>query len=89
MEMQLLKEKREENKAKALLDEAYYSYGETNEEEYQVPRKRPRTRGLKRALLLERKKEAELANELTLNEKFAIMINENRENWFERVNEHL
>ena len=50
VEMQLLKEKREENKAKVLLDEAYDRYGEPNEEEDKVPRKRPRTRGLKRAL---------------------------------------
>ena len=31
MEIQLLKEKREENTPKALLDEAYERYGETNE----------------------------------------------------------
>ena len=40
---------------------------------------RPRARGLKRALELEKHKEAELANELTLNEHLAIMINENKE----------
>ena len=33
IEIQLLKEKREEKKAKALLDEAYERYGETNEAE--------------------------------------------------------
>ena len=37
----------------------------------------------------ERKREPELANELTLNEKFAKMVNENREYWLERVNGHL
>ena len=62
-----------------MLDEAYERYGETNEEEEKVPRKRTRTRGLKRALELERKKEVELANELNMNEQFAIMVNENRE----------
>ena len=54
-----------------------------------MPRKRPRTRGLKRALELEKQKEAELANQLTLNEHFAKMINENREHWIERVNNDL
>ena len=44
-----------------------------------MPRKRPSTRALKRALELERKKEVELANELTLNEQFAIIVNENQE----------
>ena len=52
-------------------------------------RKSPRTRGLKRALKLEEQKEVKLANQLTLNEQFAKMINENREHWLERVNNHL
>jgi len=38
---------------------------------------------------LEKQKEAELANELTLNEKFAKMVNENWEHWLERVKNHL
>jgi len=54
-----------------------------------VPRRRPRTRGLKRALELEKQREAELANQLTLNEKFAKMVNENWEHCLERVNTHL
>ena len=66
MEIQLIKAKREGKKSKALLDEAYGEYGEQQEE--QVPRRRPRTRGLKRALELEKQKEVELANQLTLNE---------------------
>ena len=48
--LSFLKPKREENKAKALLDEAYERYGETNEAEEQVPRRRPRTRGMKLSL---------------------------------------
>jgi len=87
MEIKLIKGKREEMKAKALLDEASDRYGEFEEE--QEPRKRPRTRGLKRALELEKQKEAELANELTWNEKFSILINENREHWIDKVNQHL
>ena len=89
MAIHLLKEKREEKKAKALLDEAYERYGETNEVDEQVPRIRPRTRGLKRALELERQKDVELANKLTLNEQFAIIFNENWEQCLDRYNQHL
>ena len=77
MEIQRIKEKREAEKEKALIDEAYGKYGEHLDE--QVPRRRPRTRGLKRALELEKQKETEPVNELTLNEQFSKMINENRE----------
>jgi len=87
MEIQHIKVKREVEKAKALLDEAYGEYSDQLEE--QVPRRRPRTRGLKRALELKKQKEVELANELTLNEKFTKMINENWEHWLERVKNHL
>lgn len=87
MEIQLIKAKREAEKTKILLDEAYGEYGEQLDE--QVPRKRPQTRGLKRALKLEEQKEAELANHLTLNEQFSKMMNENQEYWLERVNSHL
>ena len=52
-------------------------------------RRRPRTRGLKRDLEVEREKEAQLSNQLTLNEKFGIMMNENQEYWLERANTHL
>ena len=72
-----------------MLDEAYERYGETNEAEEQVPRRSPRTRGLKIDLELERQKEVELANELTFNDQFAIMVNENREHWLDRGNQHL
>ena len=72
-----------------MLDEAYERYGEKNEAKEQVPRRRPRTRGLKRALELERKSEVELANELTLNKKISIIVNDNREKWLDRANHHL
>lgn len=45
-------------KPKFKLDEAYGDYGELKDEQGQ--RKRPRTRGLKKALELERQNEAEL-----------------------------
>jgi len=75
MGIQLIKANREAEKAKALLDEEYEKYGEKLDE--QVPRRRPRIRGLKRSLELKEQRAAELANELTLNEKFSKMVNEN------------
>lgn len=80
---------REAEKAKFMLDETLEKYGLLDEKEEQVPRKIPRTRGIKRALALERQMEAELADHLTLNEQLAIVINENRETWIDRVNQHL
>ena len=34
-------------------------------------------------------KEIELAYDLTLNEQFAVVINEYQEKWFDRANQHL
>lgn len=45
MEVQLIKAKSETEKIKVQLEEAYGDYGEPMEEE--IPRRRPRTRGLK------------------------------------------
>ena len=59
------------------------------ETEKQVPRRRPRTRGLKRALELEWQKERELVDELTLNEQFAVVINANQEKLLDRDNQNL
>lgn len=87
MEIKLIKAEREAMKVKALLEEAYDRYGEPEEEK--ETRKMPRTRGLKRALELENNKEIELANELTLNEKFAILVNENQEHWTNKIIQHL
>jgi len=44
---------------------------------------------LKKALELERQKEAELEENLTLNEKLVKDIAENKESWLETVNTHL
>ena len=88
-EVKLIKAQREAEKAKFFLEETLETYGETNEAEDKVPRIRPRTGGMKRALEIERKKEPEIINEITWNEKFSIVINENLENQFESINEHL
>lgn len=53
-----IRAKGEVKKAKFQLDEAYGDYGELDDEQGQ--RKIPRTRGLKRALELERQKKVEL-----------------------------
>ena len=61
-EVKCIKAQREAEKAKALLEETLERFGEPDDEEDQPPRQRPRTRGLKRALALERQWEAELAD---------------------------
>jgi len=58
MQTKYIKAKRVVEKANFQLDEAYGDYGELDDE--QGGRKRPRTRGLKKTLELERKKESEL-----------------------------
>ena len=50
MRLNSLEIKEKVEKAKFLLEETLKTYGVTNEVEEQVPRRRPRTRGLKRAL---------------------------------------
>ena len=47
---------------------------------------RDHTRGMKRALALERQKEAELAEQLTPSELLAINISRDRESWLDRTN---
>lgn len=66
--MKWIKSQREAEKAKALLEETLEKFGELDDDEDRPPRHRPKTRGLKRALALERQWEAELADQLTLNE---------------------
>jgi len=84
MEIQLIKAKKEAIKAKALLDEAYGRYSETKEE--QEVGIRPRNRGFKRAIELEKQKQVEPANTLTWNEQFSILIDENWEHLLDKVN---
>ena len=72
-----------------MLDKTLENYGLLDEKDEQGPIKRPRARGLKRALELERQKEVELANKLTLNEQFSIIVNENKEQWLDRDNQNL
>ena len=77
--MRCIKAQREEKKAKALLEETLKRFGEPDDEEDQPPRERPRTRGLKRALALERWREAELVEQLTPSELLALEISKEME----------
>ena len=72
-----------------MLKETLENFGELDDDEDQPLRQRPRTRGLKRALVLERQREDDLADQLTLNEQLALEINKNREPWLDRANLHL
>lgn len=58
--MKFIKAQKEVEKAKALLEETMEKFGELDDDEDQPPRQIPRTRGLKRALSLERQRESKL-----------------------------
>jgi len=60
-EVKAIRTQKEAEKSKAKLDEALDRYGNTNEEEEQLPRRSPRTIGLNKALAKEREQEAALA----------------------------
>ena len=79
----------EAGKAKAKLYETLGILNDNEDEEEQLPKKRPRKIGLKKALVREREKETELAEQLTPSELLAIKINYDRECWLERANIHL
>ena len=59
-EVRAIRAQKEAAKSKAKLDEALDRYGNTDEEEEQIPRRRPRTIGLKKALAKGREQEAAL-----------------------------
>ena len=88
-EVKCIKAQREVEKAQALLEETLERFGEPDDEEDQPPRQRPKTRGLKRALALEKQREADLAAQLTPIEKLSLEINKDREPWLQRSNLHL
>ena len=75
--------------AKAKLDEVLGTHDDTEEEEEQIPRKRPRIIGLKKALAKEREQETALGEQLTPSQLLAMEISYDREPWLERENVHL
>ena len=77
-EVKEIKAQKEAEKAKELLDETLGTFDDSEDEEEQLPRKRPRTIGLKKDLAWEREKEAELAEQLTPSELLSIGIRKDR-----------
>ena len=75
--------------AKEKLDEVLGTHDHTKEEEEQLPRRRPRTIGLRKALAKEREQETILGEHLTPSELLAMEIDYDREYWLERENVHL
>ena len=88
-EVREIRAQKEAGKAKAMLDETLGTFDENEDEEEKLPRKRPRTIGLKKALAREREKEIELAEQLTPSELLAIEIRKYRESLLEREKFHL
>lgn len=82
--MDLLKAKRQEVKVKVVMGN-----DKPHEDEAQTTTKRPKTRGLKRALEQEKHHEALLVEELSFEQRIDMEINENREVWLDRLNRHL
>ena len=72
-----------------MLDETLGTFDDSEDEKEQLPWKRPRIIGLKKALAWEREKETELAEHLTPSEFLAMEISYERESWLERANVHL
>ena len=72
-----------------MLEEMLEKHGLLEKQDGKALRSRHITRGLKRALALEKQKEAQIADQITINEQLAMVINENREPWLDRANQHL
>ena len=87
-EVRAIKARKEARKANALLDETLRNFDDSENEEEHLPRQRPRTIGLKKALVREREKEAELVEKNTPSELLAIEICKDRESCLERENLH-
>ena len=87
-ETRAIKYKKEASKAQVRLEELMGEFDE-NEGEDQPRRKKPRTMGLKKALEKQKEEEDALLQSTPLNTLFEQEIQNNREAWLERVNDHL
>ena len=87
-ETRATKYKKEASKAQARIDELIGDFDES-EGEYQPRKKRPRTIGLKRALEWQKEEEKALLQSTPLTALFEQEIENNKEVWLERVNDHL
>lgn len=83
MEKEQSKMLKQEAKGKAMLE-----HEENDEKQKQVGKKKPRTKGLKRALRKEKDQNL-LDEDLDIEDIIALEINEDREYWLGKVNGHL
>ena len=84
----MTKYKKEAAKAQARIDELIGIFDEIEEED-QPRRKSPRTIGLKRALERQKEEEQALLQSTPLTALFEQEIENNKEAWLERFNDHL
>ena len=87
-ETRAIKYKKEASKEKVRLEELMGEFDESESED-QPRRKRPRTMGLKKALEKQKEEEDALLQSTPLTTLFEQDIENNREAWLERVNDHL
>ena len=83
-----IKYKKEASKVQVKLEELMGEFNDSEDEDQ--PRiKRPRTMGLRRALEKQKEEEVALFQSFPLTTLFTQEIENNREAWLERVNDHL
>ena len=80
--------KKNASKVQVRLEELMGEFNDSEDED-QPRRKRPRTMGLKRVLEKQKEEEAALLQSIPLTTLFTQEIENNREAWLERVNDHL
>ena len=88
-EIRAMRARKKARKAKAKLDETLGTFDEDEEEEEQLPRRRPRKIGLKKALAKEREQEVGLAKQLIPSELLSLEIGKDKESLLDRANLHL
>ena len=87
-ETRTLRYRKEAQRAQVKLEKFMGTYEESNDEDGQT-RRRPRTMGLRKALVKQREEESAQAEQISLQELLALEIEHDRESWLERANIHL
>ena len=88
-EVRAIRARKEAERTKVRLDEVLGIFYESEDEEGQLSRRRPRTIGLRKALSKEKEKESALAEKLTPSELLPMEIEYDYEPWLERANTYL
>ena len=83
-----IKYKKEASKVQVKLEELMGEFKDSEDED-QPRRKRPRTMGLRKSLEKQKEEEVALLQSTPLTTLFTKEIENNREAWLERVNDHL